>query len=77
MIEVPWMLERQDCKNDNALQNFLQRNWGMPWLKYLTENSTDVKVDKYYDPATMMYNVTFKFELDPKKETFYRIKYGT
>ena len=77
MIEVPWMLERQDCENDNALQNFLQRNWGMPWLEYLTEHSTNVEVDKYYNPATMMYVVTFKFQLDPKKETYYRIKYGS
>lgn len=77
MIEVPWMLERQDCENDNALQNFLQRNWGMPWLEYLTEHTTNVSVDKHYDRATMMYNVTFKFDLDPKKETYYRIKYGT
>ena len=77
MIEVPWMLERQDCEDDNALQNFLQRNWGMPWLEYLTEHSTNVEVDKNYNPATMMYIVTFKFDLDPKKETYYRIKYGT
>lgn len=77
MIEVPWMLERHDCENDNALQNFLQRNWGMPWLEYLTEHSINVEVDKYYNPATMMYVVTFKFDLDPKKETYYRIKYGS
>ena len=77
MIEVPWMLERQDCEDDNALQNFLQRNWGMPWLEYLTEHSTNVEVDKNYNPTTMMYIVTFKFDLDPKKETYYRIKYGT
>lgn len=77
MIEVPWMLERRDCENDNALQNFLQRNWGMPWLEYLTEHTTNVEVDKHYNPATMMYIVTFKFDLDPKKETYYRIKYGS
>jgi len=77
MIEVPFMIEKHDAESHNPLSTWIQRNWGMPWLEYLTEHSTNVEVDKHYNPATMMYVVTFKFQLDPKKETFYRIKYGS
>jgi len=77
LIRVPWLLERGDVENSNALSNFLQHQWGMPWLEYLTKHSTKIETEKYWDNATMMYNITFKFHLDPKKETFYRIKYGS
>jgi len=80
LIEVPWMLEEHDALlvtlNGNALTNFLQRNYSKPWLKYLTEHSKNIEVNKNYNPTTMKYDVIFKFDLDPKKETFYRIKYN-
>jgi hypothetical protein len=48
----------------------------MPWLNYLLENNQGIETEKFYDAPTDMFHVTFKFNLDPKKETFYRIKYG-
>jgi hypothetical protein len=76
MIEVPFLVERHDVKGHNPLSTWIQRNWHMPWLEYLLENNQGIETEKFYDPPTDMYTVTFKFKMDPKKETFYRIKYG-
>jgi hypothetical protein len=76
MIEVPFSIDRMDVNNSNPLSTWIQRNWNMPWLNYLLENNHGIETEKFYDPPTDMYHVTFKFKMDPKKETFYRIKYG-
>jgi len=54
------------------------RQWAgtMPWLQYLCNNCTDMKIRKEYDPGPYQSIVTYEFELPPKKETFYRMKYG-
>jgi hypothetical protein len=49
----------------------------MPWLTYLIQNATNISSEKYYKAVEHQYVVDFQFELDPKKETYYRIKYGT
>ena len=77
MIEVPFAIERHDAESHNPLSTWIQRNWDMPWLMYLLENTRGIETEKYYDPPTDQYRVTFKFNLDPKKETYYRIKYAT
>ena len=77
MIEVPFDIERHDAESHNPLSTWIQRNWDMPWLMYLLENTSHIETEKYYDPPADQYRVTFKFNLDPKKETFYRIKYGS
>jgi hypothetical protein len=76
MIEVPFNIDRMDVNNSNPLSTWIQRNWNMPWLNYLLENNQGIETEKFYDAPTDMFHVTFKFNLDPKKETFYRIKYG-
>lgn len=76
MIKVPFTVEAHDIKNSNDISVFLQRYQGMPWLTYLLENATKVDSVKYFKAETYEYVVDFQFELDPKKETFYRIKYG-
>ena len=76
MIEVPFIIDRIDVNNSNPLSTWIQRNWNMPWLNYLLENNHGIQTEKFYDAPTDMYTVTFKFNMDPKKETYYRIKYG-
>jgi hypothetical protein len=49
----------------------------MPWLTYLLENAIKITSVKHFKANTYEYVVDFQFELDPKKETYYRIKYGT
>jgi len=77
MIKVPFKIDRLDVTNSNPLSTWIQRNWDMPWLNYLLENNQGIETEKFYDALTDMYEVTFKFKMDPKKETFYRLKYGT
>jgi hypothetical protein len=76
MIEVPFSVERHDAESHNPLSTWIQRNWNMPWLNYLLENTSGIETEHYYDAATDMYRVNFKFKMDPKKETYYRLKYG-
>ena len=76
MIEVPFAIERHDAESHNPLSTWIQRNWDMPWLNYLLENNQGIETVKFYDAPTHMYKVKFRFKMDPKKETFYRIKYG-
>ena len=76
MIKVPFTCEAHEVKNTNEFSHFLQRYQGMPWLAYLLENAIKVESEKYYDSASFQYVVNFHFQLEPKKETFYRIKYG-
>jgi hypothetical protein len=75
MIEVPWMITAEDVKDSNPLSTWIQRNWNMPWLNYLLEHNQGIETEKFYDAPTDMYEVKFKFKMDPKKETFYRLKY--
>jgi hypothetical protein len=77
VIKVPFTVEAHDIKNSNDISVFLQRYQGMPWLTYLIQHATNISSEKYYKANTHQYVVDFQFELDPKKETYYRIKYGT
>ena len=77
MIEVLFNINKHDAESSNPLSTWIQREWGMPWLHYLLENTNSIETEKFYMADTYQYQVTFKFHLDPKKETFYRIKYGS
>ena len=77
MIEVLFNIDRHDAESSNPLSQWIQREWGMPWLNYLLENTNGIETEQFYDPPTDQYHVTFKFNMDPKKETYYRIKYGS
>jgi hypothetical protein len=47
----------------------------MPWLKYLVDNCDNLGIEKRYEPAPHMNIVCLKFDLSPKKETYYLMKY--
>ena len=72
MIPVEFRLD----PNDNPQQQLDYHQRHMPWLKYLCNNCTDMKIREIYDPAPDQTIVTYEFELPPKKETYYRMKYG-
>ena len=77
MIKVPFTVDAYYDVKSNDISMFLQQYRGMPWLTYLLENATNVTSVKHFKADTYQYIVDFQFELDPKKETYYRIKYGT
>ena len=77
MIKVPFTVEAQEVRDRNEISHFLQRYRDMPWLTYLLDNAIRVESEKYYKADTFEYVVNFHFHLDPKKETYYRIKYGS
>ena len=77
MIKVPFNIDRYDAESSNPLSTWIQRERGMPWLNYLLEHTNGIETEQYYDAPNDQYRVFFKFNLDPKKETFYRIKYGS
>jgi hypothetical protein len=76
MIKVPFTVDSFYDVKSNDISMFLQQYRGMPWLTYLLENATNVTSVKHFKADTYQYIVDFQFELDPKKETYYRIKYG-
>ena len=49
----------------------------MPWLKYLVDNSIDLQVETNNIPQAheSRVEVIYKFDLPPKKETLYRMKF--
>jgi hypothetical protein len=77
MIEVPWIMTAEEAENTNPLSHWIQRHWNMPWLNYLLEHNEGIETEKFYNAPSHMYEVKFKFKMDPKKETYYRIKYGS
>lgn len=77
MIKVPFTIEAYEVEDSNDISHFLQRYKNMPWLTYLLDNTIKVESEKFYKAATFQYVVNFYFHLDPKHETFYRIKYGS
>ena len=77
MIKVPFTIYGHEPRNGNEIRHFLQRYRDMPWLTYLLDNAISVESEKYYDAASFQYVVNFHFQLEPKKETYYRIKYDT
>lgn len=79
-IEVPFAIPAEDVQRyksqKESLTAFIQQFQGMPWLMYLLENASRIDKIKDYNAATHMYEVHFQFHLDPKKATYYRIKYA-
>jgi hypothetical protein len=48
----------------------------MEWFRYLADRATSVKVlDETFDAAEYKTRHLVIFELEPKHETFYRLKY--
>lgn len=48
----------------------------MPWLNYLYQNCKDMRLRKIHNANAFLNTVIYEFDLDPKKETYYRMKYG-
>lgn len=76
MIEVPFDIERHDAESHNPLSTWIQRNWDMPWLMYLLKHTKSIETEHFYDAPRDMYEVRFRFYLDPKQETYYRLKFN-
>lgn len=72
MIPVEFRLE----PGENVYDHLPQWAGLMPWLDYLCVNRLDMVVRHIYDPAPHQTIVVLEFELEPKKETYYRLKYG-
>lgn len=72
MIRVPFTI---DLIHDDA-DTFLNTIDYMPWLTYLKENCERCEIDRHRNEATLQEYVVYQFYLEPKKETFYRLKYG-
>ena len=78
-IKVPFSFSAEDVRGrskDNYLLAFIQSCYGMPWLTYLLSNAIKIDNVKEYVAAAHMYDVYFNFYLEPKKATYYRIKYA-
>jgi hypothetical protein len=72
MIKVAFRIEPHEDVYDHLKQ------WAgtMPWLEYLQTNCTDLSIESVYHPAPHLNEIVFRFDLPPKKETYYRLKYG-
>lgn len=78
MIEVPFTLDPIDCHNRETVLMALDDLCYMDWLYCLKKNAIKIEFDDpYYLAAQHLYQVIFKFHLDPKYETFYRLKYNS
>lgn len=48
----------------------------MEWFRYLSDHATKVEVvDTIYKPPEHLTTTVFGFHLEPKHETYYRLKY--
>ena len=83
---MPWVVDELDVSGNILLNSkaidptvvissFAQTFWGQPWVDFLFENAVDIKVESYYDIATMLYNVDMQFYLPPEQETMYRLRF--
>lgn len=77
MILVPFRFDPIDCHNRDTVMMALNDLCHMDWLYYLKSHATKIEfIDPHYLAAVHMYEVIFKFHLDPKHETYYNIKYS-
>jgi hypothetical protein len=64
-------------KGRNEAFNEALNEWEiLPWVKYLREHGKLVHVDDYKEFITYSHTYQLMFELDPKQETFFYLKYG-
>jgi hypothetical protein len=86
-IRVPWYIVAEEkiarefpsnAVIDVEMVYNLEPFWKiMPWFVYLLENAVKIKSGcKVYKPAAHTYKTALNFYLDPKKATWYRIKYA-
>ena len=84
MIIVPFDTEPHDIATHKQLSNkeldaVLDNAYNtMEWFRYLSDHATKVEVVKtIYKPPEHLTTTVFGFHLDPKHETYYRLKYGS
>lgn len=86
LIEVPWVVDELDIvdsyghhlgeiNSTTVISSFSQTFWGQSWVEFLFDHATKIETDSYYDPATMLYNITIMFHLPPEEETMYRLRF--
>ena len=76
MIAVSFTIPSREVKNYNPLSTWIQRSWHLPWLNYLLANNQGIETEQWYNHPNDTYTVIFKFNIEPEKETFYRIKFS-
>ena len=84
MIKVPFDTPSYDVANhrnlthkelNDVLDNAYKK---MEWFRYLADHALKVEiVDTIYRPPEHITITVFGFHLDPKHETYYRLKYGS
>ena len=87
LIKVPWVVDELDVVDSynnvdrkinptTIISSFSQTFWGQSWVEFLFDHATKIETESYYDPATMLYNVTMIFHLPPEEETMYRLRFS-
>ena len=78
MITVPFRFDPIDCHTRETVMMALDDLCYMDWLSYLKKHATKIEIeDPRYLAPQHLYEVIFKFHLDPKLETYYTLKYGS
>ena len=82
MIKVPFDTPSYDnhrqltsSELNDVLDNAYKK---MEWFRYLADHALKVEiVDTIYRPPEHLTTTVFGFHLDPKHETYYRLKYDS
>jgi len=84
MIKVPFDTENYDIVRHRnlprkELNDVLDNAYKtMEWFRYLSDHAVKVEiVDTIYRPPEHITTTVFGFHLDPKHETYYRLKYDS
>lgn len=71
MIEVPFTID-VNYTPDKFLEEHIEF---FPWLDFLYKNKKHLFVTSQYEPGPHWFLVHYRFYLDPKLETFYRLRF--
>lgn len=79
-IKLRFSLDRHDVEGSNAEPIEILRDYffnrDLESVDFLFENAINVECEKHYNPAAMLYDIVYRFELRPSDETMYRLKYS-
>lgn len=80
MIKVPWVIDElvddPVASKHEAIGKFFYTLGREPWAEFLFEHATKIETRSYYDPVTVLHNVTIIFHLLPEEETMYRLRFS-
>jgi hypothetical protein len=72
MIDVPFYVDVRYTPNEFLKEHILF----FPWLDFLYKNRKHLFITSRYDPGPHWFVVNYRFYLDEKIETFYKLKYS-